>query len=324
MKRNPEAVAEAIREARSIAIVSHVNPDGDTIGCATAMRLGLLSMGKEVSLFCEDAVPDNLAFLPGACMFRTPADNDGPFDLLLSVDVSDVGRMGKCETLRKVSRKTAQIDHHGTNPEFMEINSVDGNAPAASLLVREQLRVLGVELTADIAKCLYTGISTDTGNFAFASTNAECFDVMSELMKAGLPLAELNRMLFRVKSRPQVKLLSRALESLTFRGYGQQIAVMKLTQKDFEESGAQSQHADTIVNYGLDTTGTTMALLAREAGGGVIKMSLRAKEPARVDDVAQKFNGGGHEQAAGITMQGTLDEATERVLAEMERKIKAE
>ena len=184
--------------------------------------------------------------------------------------------------------------------------------------------MLGVELTAEIAKCLYTGISTDTGNFAFASTNAECFDVMSELMKAGLPLAELNRILFRVKSRPQVRLLSKALESLTFRGYGQQIAVMKLTQKDFDESGAQSQHADTIVNYGLDTIGTTMALLAREAGDGMIKMSLRAKEPARVDDVAQKFNGGGHEQAAGITMHGTLDEAAERVIAEMERKIKAE
>ena len=324
MKRNPEAIAEAIREAKTIAVVSHVNPDGDTIGCATAMRLGLLSMGKEVSLFCEDPVPDNLAFLPGACMFRTPEQNEGPFDLLLSVDVSDVGRMGKCEALRKVSRKTAQIDHHGTNPEFMEINSVDGDAPAASLLVREQLKVLGVELTSEIAKCLYTGISTDTGNFAFASTNAECFDVMSELMKAGLPLAELNRILFRVKSRPQVRLLSKALESLTFRGYGQQIAVMKLTQKDFDESGAQSQHADTIVNYGLDTIGTTMALLAREAGDGKIKMSLRAKEPARVDDIAKKFNGGGHEQAAGITMPGTLDEAAERVLTEMERKIKAE
>ena len=324
MKRNPEAIAEAIREAKTIAVVSHVNPDGDTIGCATAMRLGLLSMGKEVSLFCEDPVPDNLAFLPGACMFRTPEQSEGPFDLLLSVDVSDVGRMGRCEALRKVSRKTAQIDHHGTNPEFMEINSVDGEAPAACLLVREQLKVLGVKLTAEIAKCLYTGISTDTGNFAFASTNAECFDVMSELMKAGLPLAELNRILFRVKSRPQVRLLSRALESLTFRGYGQQIAVMKLTKKDFDESGAQSQHADTIVNYGLDTIGTTMALLAREAGDGMIKMSLRAKEPARVDDIAQEFNGGGHEQAAGITMQGTLDEAAERVLAEMERKIKAE
>ena len=324
MKRNPEAIAEAIREAETIAVVSHVNPDGDTIGCATAMRLGLLSMGKKVSLFCEDPVPDNLAFLPGACMFRTPEESEGPFDLLLSVDVSDVGRMGRCEALRKVSRKTAQIDHHGTNPEFMEINSVDGDAPAACLLVREQLKVLGVELTAEIAKCLYTGISTDTGNFAFASTNAECFDVMSELMKAGLPLAELNRILFRVKSRPQVRLLSRALESLTFRGYGQQIAVMKLTQKDFDESGAQGQHADTIVNYGLDTIGTTMALLARETSDGKIKMSLRAKEPARVDDIAQKFKGGGHEQAAGITMQGTLDEAAERVLAEMERKIKAE
>ena len=139
-------------------------------------------------------------------------------------------------------------------------------------------------------------------------------------MQAGLPLAELNRMLFRVKSRPHVKLLGRALESLTFRGYGQ-IAVMKLTHQDFTDCGALSEHADTLVNFGLDTTGTRMALMAREAGDGKIKFSLRAKEPDCINDVAQAFGGGGHPQAAGITMDGTLDKAVESVLEAMIRKL---
>ena len=252
-------------------------------------------------------------------MFRRPEDNQKEYDLLLSVDVSDEKRMGACAALKKVSAVTAQIDHHPTNPLFMEINSVDGEAPAACLMIQEELKILGVPLTKDIAACLYTGISTDTGNFAFAATNAECFRAMSELMEAGLNLAELNRILFRVKSREQMKLLGRALESMTFCGNGK-IAVMKLTRQDFADSHALSEHADTIVNYALDTIGTEMAFLARESDNGQVKFSLRAKEPMRVDDTAQRFGGGGHPQASGITMSGTLDECAEQVLGELEKK----
>ena len=105
-----------------------------------------------------------------------------------------------------------------------------------------------------------------------------------------------------------------------FRGNGK-IAVMKLTQSDFDECGALAEHADTIVNYGMDTVGTDMALLAREAEDGSIKFSLRAKEPNRVDDVAGQFGGGGHPQASGITMAGGLDETAEQVLKAMEKKV---
>ncbi len=319
MQRNPEAVARCIREAQTIAVASHVNPDGDTIGSATAMRLILQAMGKDVTLFCDGKIPDQLSFLPGHDQFRKPEGNEGPFDLMLAVDVSDIRRLGSCAELMGKSRHTAQIDHHPTNPLFAEVNSVDGSAPANCILIRELMNNLGVPMTRDIAICLYTGISTDTGNFSFGSTNAETFRTMSELMEYELPLAQLNRILFRVKSREQAKLLGKALESMAFRGNGK-IAVMKLTRADFQACGALSEHADTIVNYGLDTDGTEMALLAREAENGQIKFSLRAREPFTVNDIAGKFSGGGHPQASGITMNGTLDECTERVLKAMEEK----
>jgi len=321
MSRNPEAIAEAIRKAQRIAICSHINPDGDTLGCATAMWLGLQALGKEVTMFCDGKVPDTLAFLPGSELIRVPGPNEGPFDLMLSVDVSDEARLGASINLKAVSAHTAQIDHHPTNPLFMEVNSVDGKAPAAAVLIYEQLKVLGVPMTKEIAECLYTGISTDTGNFSFASTNSECFDIMSELMKYDLPLAELNRILFRGRPMPQVKLLGRALCSLKYYENGR-IAVMKLTRRDFEKCCALSEHADTIVNYGLETFGTRMALLAREDDHGQIKFSLRAKEPDAINDVAQQFGGGGHPQAAGITMDGPLDEAVDKVLQAMIRKLK--
>ena len=321
MSRNPEAIAKAIRKAQRIAVCSHINPDGDTLGCATAMWLGLQALGKEVSMFCDGKVPDTLAFLPGSEEIRIPGPKEGPFDLLLAVDVSDEGRMGACISLKAVSAHTAQIDHHPTNPLFMEVNSVDGKAPAAAVMIHEQLKVLGVPMTKEISECIYTGISTDTGNFSFASTNAECFEIMSELMQYELPLSELNRILFRGRPMPQVKLLGRALCSLKYYQNGR-IAVMKLTRKDFEECYALSEHADTIVNFGLDTFGTRMALLAREDDQGKIKFSLRAKEPDTINDIAQQFGGGGHPQAAGISMDGPLDETVEKVLQAMILKLK--
>ena len=322
MGRNPEEIARCIREAQTIALVSHVNPDGDTLGSAAAMRLVLQAMGKEVSLFCDGKVPDQMKFLPGADRFRIPGEEEGPFDLLLAVDVSTPDRMGSCRTLTAHCRHTAQIDHHDTNPLFAEVNSVDGTASATCVLIREQMETLGIPLTKDIAVCLYTGISTDTGNFAFALTNAEAFRIMGDLMEHDLPLAELNRILFRVKPREQAKLIGKALESLQYRGNGR-IAAMKLTQADFTECGALSEHADTVVNYGLDTVGTDMAVLARETRDGTIKFSLRAKEPVRVDGIAARFGGGGHAQASGITMTGTLEECMEAVLKAMEEKMNA-
>ena len=320
MRRNPEAIVRMIREADSIAICSHVNPDGDTLGCAAAMRLALIRIGKKFRLFFDGNVPDQMNFLPGIEEMRIPTCKEGPFDLMLSVDVSDPKRLGACAELMNRSKHTAQIDHHPTNPLFMEVNSVDGSAPAACLLIREQIRLLGVELDRDLAICLYTGISTDTGNFAFAATNAACFDVMSELMALDLPLAALNRILFRERAMPQVLLIGRALNSLKYFKDGQ-IAVMKLTHEDFRECNALSEHADTIVNFGLDTIGTRMALLARESDGDSIKFSLRAKEPDSISDVAQVFGGGGHPQAAGITMHGNLDETVNQVLDALIRKL---
>lgn len=319
-KRNHEGVARLIREAESIAVCSHISPDGDTLGCAAAMRLALLSLEKKVSLFCDGKVPDMLRFLPGADAFRIPDGSEGPFDLMLSVDVSDEKRLGCCASLMDVSRHTAQVDHHPTNPLFMEENDVDGTSPAACILIRELLEVLQVPLTRDIAVCLYTGISTDTGNFSFASTNTECFRVMAELMEHDLPLAPLNRILFRERSMAQTLLIGKALNSLIYHENGQ-IAVMTLTLKDFETCHAMSEHADTVVNFGMDTAGTRFALLARETPEGKVKLSLRAREPDTVSDVAQAFGGGGHPQASGVTLDGPLSEATDKICRALIKKV---
>ncbi len=321
--RDPERIAEALRRANSVCICGHVNPDGDTIGSALAMRLILQGMGKNVQVFFQDKVPDNLFFLKGAAEILEPDANREKYDLFLAVDVSDPARLGSCRDLMDHCEHSAQIDHHGTNPEYAEINSVDGDAAATCVMIREQMKYLDTPLTREIAECLYTGVSTDTGNFSFDCTDAETFRVMADLTETGFPLAERCMSLFREKSKPQLRLLGRAIEKMHFEAEGK-IAVMTLTWKDFQECGALSEHADTIVNYGLETIGTRMAVLARETEDGRIKFSLRARAPLSVDEVAARLGGGGHARAAGISMEGSLEVTMRQVVRSMKACLREE
>lgn len=317
-----DLLISAIRAAQSIALVCHVSPDGDTVGSALALRLGLMKMGKQVTLLCQDKIPGVLGFLPGAEEFLLPENTRGDVDLLLCVDVSDEKRMGRCHALLSAAAHTAQVDHHGTNTRYCEVNCVDGDAPANCIIVYELLERLGCTITADMALCLAVGLSTDTGHLAYASTTPEAYRVMGELVEAGADIAEAYRRLYRERPPRQVALLAKALDSLTFHAQGQ-ITSIALTQKDFADCGALPEDAEIIVNYGLDVEGVRMCVFAREQLDGQVKLSLRAVAPHRVNGVAQHFGGGGHAQAAGATVSMTLDEAVrcavERMKEELER-----
>lgn len=317
-----EPLLSAIDAAESIALVCHVSPDGDTVGSALALRLGLMRMGKEVTLFCQDKIPGVLGFLPGAEEFRQPENTPGDVDLLLCVDVSDEKRMGRCILLREWAAHTAQVDHHGTNTRYCEVNCVDGAAPANCLIVYELLQRMHCAITADMALCLAVGLSTDTGHLAYAGTTPEAYRVMGELVEAGADIAEAYRRLYRERPPRQVALLAKALDSLAFHDGGR-ITAIALTRKDFADCGALPEDAEIIVNYGLDVEGVRMCVFAREQPDGQVKLSFRAVAPHRVNGVAQHFGGGGHAQAAGATVAMPLDAAlqcaVERMKEELER-----
>lgn len=321
-ERNMEGVIRLISQAQRIALCCHLNPDGDALGSMLAMRLGLLTLGKDCEVFCQDPVPDYLKFLPGAEKVRMPEEAQGEtYDLFLSVDVSDPGRMGRCSILPEQAKHTAQLDHHGTNPFFMQENFVDAGASASAVLVYVLLKAMGVTVTKDMAVCLYTGVTTDTGNFAFVNTTPEALRMTADLLEAGLPLDRINRLLYRQREQCTLRILNRALSTLTFHHNGE-IASMHLSKADFETCGAGPEHAEGVVNYGLDVIGVKMAVLARETRvPGAIKLSLRAVEPLNIARVAQVYGGGGHAQAAGATMQGELLDCVQQCVCEMEKAL---
>lgn len=323
MTRKPrplDGVMNAIRQARTVALVCHISPDGDTVGSALALRLGLMELGKTVTIYCQDKIPDVLCFLPGAEEFRLPEEMTEEVDLLLCVDVSDEKRMGRCKALKRMAHHTALIDHHPTNTRFCEVSMVDGAAPANCLIINELLWRLDCTITPDVALCLAVGLSTDTGNLTYKSTTPEAYRVMGDLLETGAPIGEAYRHIYRERPPRQLALLAKALESLQFHDEGR-ITSIRLTKQDFDNCGALPEDAEIIVNYGLDVQGVRMCVFAREQADGSTKLSLRAVAPYDITGVAQSFGGGGHAQAAGAAVQLTLDDAIAQVVARMQEEL---
>jgi len=307
----------AILSAGSVLLFGHVNPDGDTLGSVLAMKLRLERMGKRVQAMVDGFVPSRLIFLPGADTVLSAGSETEAFDLALAVDVASMDRLGKCEALFAAAERTAVIDHHGTNAGYAQINMIDGDAPAAAILVYRLFEQMAMPLTQEEAICLYTALSTDTGNFIYDSTDAESFAMMGRLMEAGLPLPEYSRRLFRQKEVPFVRLLAEVLPGLRIVAEGK-IAGLSLTQEQMRRAGANGGHTDGIVDYAIDLEGVGMAYFAREIEGGKVKVSLRALEPYAVDKIAAQFGGGGHRLAAGLTLCMPLEEAVRTIETALE------
>ena len=294
-----------------------MSSDGDTLGSTLALKLLLTRLKKRVTVVLDDVPPQSLSFLPDIYCVRPYAETVGTLTLsdrtlALSVDVSSADRMGNALKLYQSVKTTAQIDHHFTNPGFAQINVIDGDASASAVVVFRLFAALGQPVRREEAICLYTALSTDTGDFVYQNTNAEAFHMMETLMEAELPIAHYARLLFRCKEKEHLALLGKALPTLRYL-CGGEIAGIRLTLKDIAAAGATDKNADGVVDYAIDVNGVKIAYFARETESGAVKFSLRAISPYRVDEVAKQFGGGGHQLAAGCTVEGPMRSAVRRM-----------
>jgi len=255
----------ALSGADSFMVCTHVRPDGDAIGSLLSAGRLLRAMGKKVTLVCHDKVPEKyLNFFDDAKLVVSPAEvKDMHFDAALAVDVASAERMGDALEIYDRVPVTMQIDHHAGNWRFAQHNAVDFEASAAGELIVQLYDVLNVPIDAVAAAQLYVALSTDSGNFTFSSTRAETFAAMQRLMESGLNIADINRRLFKDRKLQQVKMLSCALNTLTFFAGGQ-ASYMYVTQEDMRKANAASEHLNAIVNYGLDIEGVKMTFMADE------------------------------------------------------------
>ena len=307
------------RKAKRLALIAHVSPDGDTVGATLALRLAFLAMGKAVDVICDGTPSPSMDYLPGFDAFIRPEAAQGPYDTVIAVDVSDRTMMGKSLGVFDSAPVRMVIDHHATNPAYGKFNYIRGDECSCCVLAYEVIVGLGVEVTRDMGTCLMTGMSTDTGHFMYPYTTPLAFEVAGKLCALGVDLSFITRVLYRTQSRASVNLTRTAYQKLRFELDGR-VGVIELTHKDIEDAGATVEQTGGLVNRALEIEGVRMAILATEREGGV-KLSLRAVEPDTVSDIAKRFGGGGHAQAAGVTMQMPMTDAVSAILAAMSAKL---
>ena len=307
------------RKAKRLALIAHVSPDGDTVGATLALRLAFLSLGKAVDVICADDVGERLSFLPGCDAFLKPEQTEGAYDTAIAVDVSDRRLLGRSEAIFDSAQVRMVIDHHATNSAYGDFNYIRGEECACCVLAYEAITELGVPITVEMGTCLMTGMSTDTGHFMYAYTTPLAFEAAGRLRALGVDISYITRVLYRTQSRTFVNLLRLVYQKLRFELDGR-VGVIELTRQEIEQAGATANQTGGLVNHALEVEGVRMAILATEREDGV-KLSLRAVEPDTVSDIAAQFGGGGHAQAAGVTMQMPMQEAVSAVLAAMAAKL---
>ena len=315
-----ERILNSLTRADRVFLCTHIAPDGDAIGSLLAMKLVLEGMGKTAVACCADPVPVSLQPLPGAREVLQPEQVTGTFDAALSLDAADLGRIGSCRDVYERAPVRLQIDHHGSNPAYADENEIDAGAAATGCLVVRLMKALDIPMTRETAACLYAAVSTDTGNFSFPNANSEVFEVMAELTRTGFDLGFWSRQLHLMRDPGHLGLLARALSRLTFLHGGLVTTTMVLPQ-DYADCHARPEHSENIVNYGMYIPGVKMTCFVNSREEGVTKFSLRALPPYSAMRAVQPLGGGGHEAAAGVTLQMPVDQALEKVLRAIEEEI---
>jgi phosphoesterase RecJ-like protein len=312
-----EAIS-AIKKAKSVILLTHTDPDGDAIGSMTAMCLALKQIGKKILMYCRDAVPEIYRFLPESDKVKSSL-NGAKFDLAIAVDCGDEKRVGDGLNLRDLAPVVINIDHHPDNTKFGDINVIEKISSVSEMLFKLFKR-MKINISKDVAACLYTGIMTDTGNFRYDYTNAETFEVAALLARAGAEINRIAMAVYETKTLSSVRILGAAMYRLETSETGK-VAWTVLPKQLMASLEAKSEDLTGLVDHIRTIKGVEVAVLFREEDDG-IKVNFRSKFKVNVSEIAKNLGGGGHIRASGAIMQGPLDEVKKKVLAEVFKVIK--
>lgn len=315
MKGSMEEILRFVEQNDAFSIISHVAPDGDTIGSGTALARILRRLGKRTENVCCDQVPDAYRFIPGAEEMLLPEDARG-FDAVIAVDCADKGRLGSAEGIFDRAGVTANIDHHGTNATYADNNMIEETAACAELIYRLG-RALGAEIDAETANCLFAALVTDTGSFAYSNVTKDTMTIAGELIASGADNSLINRLVYHNEPAGKVKMHAYALERLHLYSEGR-IATAMLTESEMDSFGPEA-YTEGIVEKLRDIDTVEIAAFLRQKGKDV-KVSLRAKKYADVARVAASRKGGGHPRAAGYTEYDITVAEAERIAVQLAEK----
>lgn len=314
-----EQAEKLIEKSKTIYVVGHTNPDGDSVGAAFAMYLALKKIGKDVKVLITKYSESYNIFKElkqGVKSVQTLS-----YDLLITVDSSDKERLDISEQDIKKAKKILMIDHHKMSNPFGDVNCIEDDCPAACQIVYNFLKFMNIEIGQDIAKFIYTGIMTDTGSFNYSSTTPETMEIVADLIKTGIDFSYICDKLNHTLPEAKLYLIAKTIEKMEAY-FGNQVRYSFIDYNTISELGVDEEDAEGMTNYLKMVEGTKVAVYVREKSDGTYKVSMRSDENVNVSDIAIEFGGGGHKRASGYTIIEKLDNAKKRLLESLEEALK--
>lgn len=321
MNSMENSLLSILKKEHIISVISHINPDGDSIGSLLALGTALKRLYNTVYIFINDELPKKYTFLPGVQdIIVYKHEEEINFDFCFVLDCGDSKRLGYSEIILNKSNVVVNIDHHISNTNFGDINIIDINASSTSEIVFNLLKNNNIPIDKKIATCLYTGITTDTGNFTYDNTTSYTHRVAAELMEQAIDLTNITFHLYQNKPLNSVEFLGDMLRRLKT-SFDGKLAIITITEDDLEKYNLSSSDVDGVINYARDIQGVEIAILLKETSDGFVKIGLRSKNTIDVSKLAGKFGGGGHKKAAGATVKGSLVEVQEKIEVQIKKSL---
>lgn len=315
-----EQCKKIFAEKKNFVLTTHINPDGDGLGSEVALALYLTGEGKNVSVINQSETPAYYTFMKSLFPIATFSPGTHPeiiknADVIIALDTNTTARFSALRDSVSQSRAVKIcIDHHPDPEVFADLYIVDEQATATGEIIFKLLKYLnGNAVTPPIAEALYAAIMTDTGSFRFPKTDPEIHTIAAELLERGADPTAIYQKIFEEGSANKLRLLGRALDSLSVFHHGT-VAAITLRRKDFVETLTSEEDTDNMVNYALTLGGVSVGLMFIEMAEGV-KVSFRSKGTIPINALAKEFGGNGHVNAAGARIYGsTIDDVVKNVI----------
>ncbi len=304
---------------RTVAIAGHIRPDGDCVGsCLATYNYIKTYYPKIETVVYLEPIPNIFKFMARSEEIVHDCGKDVAYDLFISQDCGDLGRLGAAAKYFETAKRTICIDHHVSNQSFADENYIFPDASSTSELIFDLLDT--EKITKEIAECIYTGIVHDTGLFQYSCTSAKTMNAAGALMQKGIDYSGIVDRTFFEKTYEQNRILGHALEKSRLHLDGRCISTI-ITCREMEEYQVMPKHLEGIVSQLRSTKGVDTAIFIYENGDGSCKVSMRSAALVDVAAIAVAHGGGGHVRAAGITMQGEAGDILETLLWDVERKL---
>ncbi len=304
-------IEKIIREGKRFFITSHVDPDGDALGSVFSLAWVLQSLGKEPLVYLNDRMPYRYDFLPRPSDIAHSLKHD-PYDALFVLDCGDLSRIGQGSESLQTMGPLLNIDHHETNAAFGSINCVDSKASSTAEILYGLYKSMKIDFTEDIAINLYTAVFTDTGSLRYESASPMAYAICKEMVDFGVKPSYISQLVYENHPKERFKLLGEVFCTLqTFDN--DRIAMAHVTQEMFRKTKTDRDYTDGFAEEIRQIRGVEVAILLRQMNERRYKISMRSKGAVDVAQICNRFNGGGHKNAAGCQIDGDLQEVKQRL-----------